>query len=302
MDTNLKSRVQSAVTILKSYLTSIDNPEDFLEQVLFEMGIDDSEIGIEVLEAESTSFDDFKSSISKHCGFSKPEPCIPEPRLKLAWSTLTKKSATKVQETVAESGNLFSTTLIQTLRPIGQWADLELLEKYGKETPIDIEEELKKRSKNRPCIIFFDNGEVDAENSLYMIRKARYQETPSTFVIRGEMKQVYRVGEFPLDVLFECPLHKHILLVDGYCEECGSTFDTKEMDRLIFIRLVTENLPKTDPLLYKDLTLEKLIKQFPKIYIHFKTLKDEDKLPSLKRRVSKGRDNDPFRITSHKTF
>jgi hypothetical protein len=115
------------------------------------------------------------------------------------------------------------------------------------------------------------------------------------------MKQVFKVGEFPLDVLFECPIHKNVLLIDGYCEECGITWGTENMDRLIFLRLIKEQT-STDPMLYRTFNFDKLSKEFPKVYIQFKELKSEDKLPSLKRRISKVKDGDPFRVSSHRTF
>jgi hypothetical protein len=295
MSIDLKSRISSAAEVLDLFFQKAKIDVDsisYLKQILELMGIDETKTGIETLEAESTTFEDFQKIILVK---------IPLPRLKLAWSILkgVEETKTNVTNVINQSADL--STLIQTIRPIGTWGDLELLEKYGRECSPEIEEELKKRSKSRNCIVFFEDGTVDSEKSLYVLRKARHQETPTTFMFKDEMKQVFKVGEFPLDVLFECPIHRNVLLVDGYCEECGITWNTENMDRLALLRLVKEGT-SSDPIVYRTFNFDKLCKEFPKIYIQFKELKSEDKLPSLKRRISKAKDGDPFRVSSHKTF
>jgi hypothetical protein len=296
MSTSYQSRLASATKILQAYIEKVskEDPESYLNAMLARLGIDDSDIGIQTLDAESTTFEDFKD-VFKQLGFTSE---IPEPRLKLAWAAL-KGPKEKSSDPVSGTPNL--TSLIQTMRPIGQWSDLELLEKYGKDCPLEIEEELKKRSKDRNCIIFFDDGTVDVESSLYIFRKARYVETPSTFKIKEEIKQVFKVSQFPLEILFECPIHKNVLLVDGYCEECGISYNTQETDRLALLRLIREN-SGTPTEIYRLYNFDRLSKEFAKIYILFKQLKQEDRLPSLKRRLSKVKDGDPFRVSTHRTY
>jgi hypothetical protein len=288
--TVLNSRIEAALKYLK-----IEKSE--LDKILFEMGIDEPEIGLEILDSPTTSFDDFYGAVAK---VHVEGAAIPVPRLKLAWASLAEQKQEKPAPTKPSSDNIAE--LLKTFKPVGGYSDIELLEAYGKDSLPEVEDVLKKRCKDRPCIVFLEDGKVDVENSLYMLRKARHQETPSTFVICGEMKQIYKVGEFPLDVFFECPIHNNVLLIDGYCEECGTTYDTKDIDRLTFLRLVKENIPTETPRLYRELKFDTLSQTFPKIFLKFKQLKDEDKLPSLKRRISKSRENDPFRVSSHKTY
>jgi hypothetical protein len=302
MKTSYESRLENAAETLDSSFQKSQIKVDsvsFLKQVLEVMGIDDSKLGQDTLEAETTTFKDFEEAFKQY-----PSPCPPIPRLKLAWSIL--KSSEKTSNEVAGSNNSISgnssfSTLIQTIKPIGQWSDIELLEKYGRDCLSEVEEVLKKRSKDRNCIVFFEDGTVDVESSLYVFRKARYQETPSTFMFKDQTKQVFKVGEFPLDVLFECPIHRNVLLVDGYCEECAVKWDTKNTERLAFLRLTKEGT-STDPMMYKNMNFDQLVKEFPKIYIKFKELKDEDKLPSLKRRISRVKDGDPFRVSTHRSY
>lgn len=293
--TIFNSRISAASEILKAYIK--EDTEETLKKVLFEMGIDDSPVGFEILSSPTTELNDFVSAIVAILGQEKN---IPGPRLKLAWAILNEHKQEKPAPTKPSSDNI--SELLKTLKPVGGYSDIELLEAYSKDSLSEVEDVLRKRCKDRPCIIFLEDGKVDVENSLYMLRKARHQETPSTFLIRGEMKQIYKVGEFPLDVFFECPIHNNVLLIDGYCEECGTTYDTKDVDRLAFLRLVKDNIPTETPRLYRELKFDTLSQTFPKIFLKFKQLKDEDKLPSLKRRISKSRENDPFRVSSHKTY
>jgi hypothetical protein len=284
--TAFNSRIETALKYLKI-------SKDELDKILSEMGIDEPEIGLEILDAPTTTFDDFYGATAK---IHAEGAAIPVPRLKLAWASLQLSKPVQVATPNADFA-----TLAKTLRPIGQWSDLELLEAYGKESAAEVEEQLRKRSKGRNCIIFFDDGMVDTESSLYMIRKARYQETPSTFEIKGETKQVFKVGEFPLEVFYECPLHSNVLLIDGYCEECGMTHDIKNSKRLALLRIIADST--SDPArTYRELSFEQLSKEFPKAFVRYKDLEAEDKLPSLKRRISKSRDSDPFRTIQHKTY
>jgi hypothetical protein len=296
MFTSLRIRIDAANVILKSFLPA-ENFDTFLEKVLQSMGIDDTEIGIQTLEAETTTYEDFKLAF-RTLDLQTP---IPEPRLKLAWTTLTQENE-KAQDDEPVTGNLNSIDIIKTFRPIGQWSDLELLQVYGRDCPGEVEDELKKKSKGRFCIIFQKDGSVDVENSLYMLRKARHQETTSTFIIQNETRQVYKVGEFPLDVLYQCPIHKSILLVDGYCEECGIVHDTKAMSRLIFLRLIREQSPQVEPRIYRNMTFDELAKEFPKVFVSYKELEEEDRLPSLKQRISNSTGTDPFRVSKHKVY
>jgi hypothetical protein len=303
MSTDLKSRISSANSILKTFLKTED-PDTFLTDVLMAMGIDDSEIGIQTLEAETTTYNDFRASLEKTSNIEKYKEInflsVPEPRIKLAWSALTLENERKSSE--PESGTGCFQDIVKTLKPVGQWSDLELLQVYGRDCATEVEDELRKKSKGRFCIVFQKDGTVDVENSLYMLRKARHQETTSTFMIQNETRQIYKVGEFPLDVLYQCPVHKNVLLVDGYCEECGIVYDTKEMTRLVFLRLIREQSPQTEPRLYRNMTFNELTNEFPKVYITYKQLDEEDRLPSLKQRVSRANDSDPFRVSTHKVY
>lgn len=268
-----------------------------LEDVLFFMGIDDSEVGLKLLEASTTGFEDFSIALSK----ANIPPQVTSIKTKAAWEIL--KGRDPFTSTTPKESQTDLAKAIEILKPVGQYSDTELLERYGKNCPIEIEEQLRKKTQGRPCIVFNENGEVDQENSLYMVRKARYEKTPRTYEIRGEIKELYSVGEFPMDILIECPIHSDVLLVEGYCEECGMKWIVSDKnyhddyDRRVFLRLITESSDEpSDMRPYRKMSFDELKSNFPKVFLRYKEMKEEGKLPSMKRRLSKTQESDPFRV------
>ena len=302
----LTSRIDKAAEILTVKNYELDSVKTKLEKTLEAIGIDDSDIGVKILEAESTVFEDFQKAFlggdgiqSKNSSLVVPiqEHMIPISRMKIAWEML--KGKDPFSKAATKDSAPFK---IDIPKPIGQWSDFELLQQYGKNCPLEIQTELEKRASGRYAIIFLENGKVDEENSLFMIRKARYQDTPQTFIVRNETLQVYRVGEFPMDILFECPIHSDILLVDGYCAECGTKWDVSEFEKNVLLRMISDD-ESCDMRIYREKTFAQLKKDFPKIFLKFQELKEEGKLPSLKRKFSRTPDGDPFRATtSHRSY
>jgi hypothetical protein len=105
--------------------------------------------------------------------------------------------------------------------------------------------------------------------------------------------------------MYECPIHSNVLLLNGYCEECGMEWknidDNKE--KYVFLRLVSETT-KIEPValrMYIQQGFDELVKLFPKVLLTYNALKEEERLPTLKRRLSKNKQGDPFRVvhTTH---
>jgi len=304
----LKSRIDEASTILKSYFDfkESDKTVEVIITALQKIGIDDSELGFKILEAESTTVADFAQAF-RGMGYD-----LPEPRIKVAWLILKGQDPFEQKEVnlTPHSPDLVKAVVEQLERqkPIGQWSDTDLLEQYSKHCPMKIEEELAKRSKGRPVIIFEQDGTVNLPVSLILLRQARHQDTPSMYIVDGEssgMRQVYKVGDFPMNVLYECPVHANVLLTEGYCEECGLKWVDFEAnkDKYIFLRLVSETT-RIEPVvlrMYLTQSFEDLVKLYPKVLMKYNTLKEEEKLPTLKRRISKSKNGDPFRVV-HTTY
>ncbi len=308
-NSTLNSRIQQTAEILSTKGFTLNSVVLKLQQVLDAIGIEDSEIGVKILEAETTVYEDFEKAFFSGDGLGiekgkllvmpiAADSNFPKAKLKVVWEILKGNDPFKKKD-VQLTGS--GTNLAEILKPVENFSDIELLQKYGKECAPNIEEELERRTHKRPCIVFEeDTGKIDIENSLYMVRKARRQDTPKSFMIRGELKILYPVGDFPANVFFECPIHPNILLVDGYCEECSQVWDTTEYDKNAFLRLISEN-EDIDIRIYKEKTFAELKKDFPKVYLKFNELKEESKLPSLKKRIGKYKDGDPFRVvhTTH---
>jgi hypothetical protein len=318
----LESRISEAAVVLKSFFSAntqinIDSPNQIISEVLSDMGIDDSEFGMKILEASTTEFNDFANAFkAKYDTDSGKTFTIPVPRLKIAWMILKGQDPFKEKEiplsTTIINQNSDIATMIKQLKPIGQWSDIELVSIYEKNCPMQVEEELSKRAKDRPCIIFNDDGKVNVETSLILLREARNCPTPSTYLVDKKIYQVYKVGEFPMNVMYECPIHSDVLLVNGYCEQCGTRWDLDSdsdlikqdtFDKYVFLRLLSETT-RIDPIGLKMLisqSFDELTSLYPKILLKYNELKEEEKLPTLKRRISKARNGDPFRII-HKEY
>lgn len=300
----LKQRISEAASIFSPYCKS---PEEVIIAALQEIGIDDSEIGIKILEAPSTVADDFNAVLVKQ------DINIPLPRVKAVWIMLKGQDPFKQKEVNVDKNDMTIHTpaLVEEIvkrlekqKPIGQWSDQELLQNYGRDCPLQVEEELAKRSKGRPCITFL-HGEIHLETSLELLRQARHVNTPTTYYIGCETVKVYKVGDFPMSMFYECPTHSHVLLVNGYCEECGLVFKDYEVnkEKYIFIRLISET-DKLQPVAlraYLDSSIEELKRMFPKIALKYNDLKEEGRLPTMKRRLSNTKEGDPFRVV-HKQY
>jgi len=267
--------------------------EEKIKTNLENLGIYYDDISLQILDSDSTKESDARQIFIE----KNPADKIAIPRFNAAWKILKGKDPFKeVEEKLPKN--------------IGQYSDEQLLKQYGKDCFPKIEEELRSRCKDRPIIIFKNTKteKIDVESSLKLLRIARRQNTPTTFKVEtevtGEIKRVYRVGEFPLEYFFECPFHDNVLLVEGYCEECANTWDTSEEDKMILVRMIEQENDISD-LDKKSLAInsfDKLKNLFPKIAMKYEELKEKDELKSLKRHVSStSNGSDPFHI-AHRTY
>lgn len=295
----LTQRISDATSIFSPYC---DSPEKVILAALNNLGISDDEIGLKILEAPSTDSSDFNSALIEL------KVNMPLPRVKAAWLILKGQDPFKQKEV---SLTTHDPSLIEEIvkrlekqKPIGQWSDSELLQNYEKNCPLQVEEELTKRSKGRPCIIFVNN-EINLEVSLELLRQARQMGTPTTYFVKNETVKVYKIGDFPMEMFYECPVHSHVLLVNGYCEECGLVYKDyeKEKEKYIFMRMISE-IEKIQPIAlraYLDSSFDELKSMFPKVMLKYTELKEEEDLPTMKRRLSSTKDGDPFRVV-HKQY
>jgi len=171
---------------------------------------------------------------------------------------------------------------------------------YGEKAPDDVVDELHKRSNGRPFVVYKSeiDGLVDCEASLRMLREARRRATPTFYKFADTLKVLWCAGEFPGEVYEECPLHPDVLLVDGFCDQCGHTWEgVTEMNRQ-FVRVVRDNgrAPDDGPsirqmidssmLKSSELGTPPIVQDYPKDWVDFQRMVEENRLPSLKRRMS----------------
>lgn len=310
----LNSRILEAAKVISNYFPNKDikNAEDVLNNVILSLGIDDTEIGLKVFN--EITVDEFINCfktiyrkidnvfVKNTTSISKFDSnIVPEPRLKIVWRILKNDNVFEQKEMTLPHNDLsIITEILKQNKPIGQWSDTELLKQYGKDCTVQIEEELKTRSHGRPCIVFNEFDEtIDIESSLLLLRQSRRLDTPSVFSVKDLIRKVYKIGDFPMNILYECPIHSNILLSGDFCEECGLKWENFEAnkDKFVLLRLISQTT-KIEPSTlrsYLTMSFNEISNLYPKILLHFNDLKEEEKLPTLKRRLSNTKSGDPFR-------
>jgi len=221
---------------------------------------------------------------------------------KRAWMTLTRPSLDpRVHTSVMPDASAME-KLVDVIRPIEQWSDKELMEAYGPDCESRILNELSKRARDQTVIVFGEDGEVSVQASLELLRTSRRQKPPGTYLVDGKMYRTCRVGEFPQMWIEECPIHEDTILADGYCEKCGDTWKEVPDHARIVVRvakmagqigtkshyMIREaiNTARSD---VKDLLA------IPKVGMLHRELREDDRLPRLRKRVSAGYSSaDPF--------
>jgi hypothetical protein len=283
--------------------------EDTLWLFLGILGITKTqEDGLALLEADTTQEGDARRVMVEEgsSGYEK----VGIARFKAGWAVLKGRTETNK---ICDNSQILS-----LLKTAEHMSDKELIEQYGPECTSNIIEELKRRSNDRSFVIFLDNEKVDVDNSLKLLRTARRQEIPSTFSIQtpngNAVVKTYRIGEFPMLFLEECPLHKDTILVNGYCEDCRCNWENVSYDSRVMIRVALDTGHiKINNMSFYD--LGNLIASFgastsanggvhPDTSMHpfcrsdykqeFDDLKQENRLPVLRRKLSSDTKSDVY--------
>lgn len=203
--------------------------------------------------------------------------------------------------------------LVENNRPVEQWGDQELVEKYGPDCESRIAEELARRSKDVPFVVFKDGNAVNVEATLFLLRQARRNKPVgrlwSGAETGGKTSHVHPVGEFPLEYVEECPLHGDIILVGGHCEKCKASWDGIDNDDRVIIRvakMADQSLGKGAIEAAKVIGEAKAkgakaLLEIGDIGLTYQDLEADNRLPVLRRRMSRAKNGDPFNVT-HKRF
>jgi len=225
------------------------------------------------------------------------EPNLPSVRFKKVWKILTAQNGV-VEPEVKEEGkevNIAQEILEQCIS-VGRMSDKILLEKYSIDCPDEIIDELQKRSKNRAFVAFKDveAGTIDVETSMRMLRESRRRDIPIHYKIGDSLKRLYVAGDFPSQYYIQCPLHKHVLLFDGYCDECKATWEGVDYNAMQFVRLAVSLCEApTDKVSMRQLIntarqegIEGLKADYPETAFVYSERQIDETLPGLKVRQS----------------
>lgn len=103
----------------------------------------------------------------------------------------------------------------------------QLIDAYDQKFPKSpVAERLKFFSEGKKCIVFNDDGTVNKEISLRLLNELDdHGEMPAFVTTSGEVRQVYRVGEKPVQAVQEHPLYPKTALRNGV-SECGCDWNS----------------------------------------------------------------------------
>jgi hypothetical protein len=292
--------------------TAPDLASGYIWNRLRKLGIYSDEESNAILESNDCTEGDARKVFCEN-----GEPNLPVARFKRVWSILKGRSAetgdilvvdpfAKTCETLTPVGAVEQ--VIKAMRPIDTWSDEELVAQYGPDCASNIVDDLIRRSKGRAFVVFKDEAAnvVDVATTLRMLKEARKRETPVNYKVADMLKRLYRAGDFPSQVYHECPLHPGVLLIDDYCDKCGHSWEAVKPTARQFVRIIAEmgEAPKDGPGIRQLVNTaaqgdNALSGDYPKVYMRYLELVQEDRLPSLKSRTSipsgVGR-SDPFAV------
>jgi len=281
----LDARIKEASSIMKK-------PVGQIVTYLSKMGIDHDETGISLLDAETTKEEDAKPIFVDKGN-------VPIAKFRLGWAILKGQSKSSAKRTETSK------------RPVPQWSDEDVVKAYGPDAPVNIIAEMKKRGDDKRFIVFGSDGNIDVETTVTLLRLSRRQPIPATYQVKGELVRVHRVGEFPQIHFEECPLHQEVVLAEGYCEKCKTSWSKIDMDKRVLVRVGKMAIPSLGDDVEKRLTLMTELEEgsTPKILttgevkMLYDELAEDGKLPILKRRASSSANgsSDPFYV-HHRNF
>jgi len=286
------------------------NPK-LIKNILVDEGIEDETI----LDASTTTEDDLVEILMTLGGTKKL-------KAKMCASILKGKDPHEKDSGIIELPNKKSESsviadLIKANRPVTQWSDEEVLKGYIESDGDDLEAELQRRSKNRPFIILNKNSErqeIDVDDSLFMLKRARKEEIPSSMTTGdGRFVKIFKISQYSKEnrIHHESPLRPGVILFDGYCNASKQNFSNVSEGAKKMLRLIRNDLGEQTRMEESHLVevakkegLDGLGRKFPEIHDNYMKLAMTDSLPSLKTLIPMDTKSDPFyeKESNHRTF
>ena len=297
-------------------------PKEKLIKSLSDSGINNDAIGLALLDADTTTTEDLVDLL-KYLNESSSKFQLKACAALLKGVDPLSKSDRLVQYTsdskpIHESMTVMG--VVASLKPIQQWLDETLLEKYSLDRDLESETELNRRAKSQPFIVLnpgkHEPGKesINTQASLDLLKNARKRTNPTMLPIDGTVLQVYRITELNLnDRLVQiCPVCGEFMY-KAWCERCHLNLDGVGDDERAFMKLVADSghlnvksLMERKALLVSALKgIEDLRMTWPSIVPKFEELKSLGNLPKLKavcNRPSTAATADPFFQNGNRTF
>jgi len=316
MASDLTDRIERASELLGVKSNS-------LTKTLESNGIKNDSTGVALMEASSTSLGDIIGIIYLVDNQSMEKKQL---QLKAAASILKGENPFKKEEEVkpeksSEMPNVQAIAdIVKSTRPLEQWNDRELLERYAVDRDHQVEQELNKRARQQNFILLkpgkFEPGkeEIDIENSLDLLKLARKRTNPTITSIDGKVLPIYKITELNLEdrILDLCPICGESLY-RGYCEQCTVSFEGIGDDERAYVALISKS-DNFNPTGHSDKKavvtsatkgLEDLKTTWPSLVQVFDELKLTGDLPKLRIIANRPSKADPFfqngsRVFGHK--
>jgi len=244
MSTPLSVRCQKVSSILKA------SPEDLLKAFADE-GITDDAAGLDVLDAPTTTIDDVVQILVK-CGTQAKNLQLKAAASMLKDSETARPAPVTPTETQEKMPVLTAESMAQVFkaaRPIQQWSDRELLEKFVQDRDPEIETELhNKRARGQNFVVLvpgkYEPGKekINLETTLELLKSARKRTVPSIVSNGDGYSAVYKITELNLAdrIIDYCPICGEVLY-KGYCEKCSLNFSPVGEKERAYINLIAQS-------------------------------------------------------------
>jgi hypothetical protein len=226
----------------------------------------------------------------------------------IAAAKILKAEAKEPQKEIKQESNLEQ--LLNSMKPIANWSDEELLTGYIESERDDLEFELQRRAKGRRFIVLLEEGTdlIDVKSTLMMLKKARKTDIPDMIKdADSNVTWVYRIEEIhPANrIRHECPIDPKYILFEDYCSHCEINFSGISLECRQKLRLISLNEK------YDSVDMGNLIDciresgegfvdtHYPRITKQFNELKMIGNLPSLikyETPTTPSKAQDPFSI------
>lgn len=299
--------------------------ESVLAKSLADAGVDDTDMGINILDAKTTTEDSLLQDVLGTEGYKD----IPTLKKRAAASVLKgedpfgehAKKEVPVKESSDNSPGLSRETadavkdVIHSLKGISTLKDQDLLEMFDKDREPQVEDELNRRAKGQRFIVLKSSSTkeedigsepIDIETSLILLRKSRRIKIPTIIPgPDGTIVPVYKLDDLHMDerIVELCPICGDILF-RGYCEKCQVNFSDIALEPRQFIKLVVDS-GRLNVKSYTDRKavvadaikgIGRLRQVWPSVEPKFRELKMSENLPRLKmvRNLPSEQPADPF--------